>query len=126
MVIICSFVACSNNSSSNNSAAVTNKYGGMYTKNQEPSTSDKGNTTKNHSNITETVTKKESSSNIQNHSSKRESDNITSFESEISKNNNNTKTLEALQKTMKQLQKKLKAHQIQNPPPNHSPMIKVG
>lgn len=58
MVIICSFVACSNNSSSNNSAAVTNKYGGMYTKNQEPSTSDKGNTTKNHSNITETVTKK--------------------------------------------------------------------
>lgn len=46
MVIICSFVACSNNSSSNNSAAVTNKYGGMYTKNQEPSTSDKGNTTK--------------------------------------------------------------------------------
>ena len=46
MVIICSFVACSNNNSSNNSATVTNKYGGMYTKNQEPSTSDKDNTTK--------------------------------------------------------------------------------
>ncbi len=47
----------------------------MYTKNQEPSTSDKGNTTKNHSNITETVTKKESSSNTQKKTSVRESDN---------------------------------------------------
>ena len=71
LVVLFSFIACTNNSSSNNSAAVTNKYGGMYTKNQEPSTSDKGNTTKKHSNITETVTQKESSSNIQNHSSKR-------------------------------------------------------
>ena len=77
LVVLFSFIACTNNSSSNNSAAVTNKYGGMYTKNQEPSTSDNGNTTKNHSNITETVTQKESSSNIQNHSYKRESDNIT-------------------------------------------------
>ena len=46
LVVLFSFIACTNNSSSNNSAAVTNKYGGIYTKNQEPSTSDKGNTTK--------------------------------------------------------------------------------
>mgnify|MGYP003175224970 CR=1 FL=1 len=70
LVVLFSFIACTNNSSSNNSAAVTNKYGGIYTKNQEPF------------------------SNIQNHSSKSESDNITSFESEISKNNNNTEILE--------------------------------
>ena len=94
LVVLFSFIACTNNSSSNNSAAVTNKYGGIYTKNQEPSTSDKGNTTKKHSNITESVTQKVSFSNIQNHSSKSESDNITSFESEISKNNNNTEILE--------------------------------
>ena len=78
LVVLLSFIACTNNSSSNNSAAVTNKYGGIYTKNQEPSTSDKGNTTKKHSNITESVTQKVSFSNIQNHSSKSESDNITS------------------------------------------------
>ena len=94
LVVLFSFIACTNNSSSNNSAAVTNKYGGIYTKNQEPSTSDKGNTTKKHSKITESVTQKVSFSNIQNHSSKSESDNITSFESEISKNNNNTEILE--------------------------------
>ena len=70
LVVLFSFIACTNNSSSNNSAAVTNKYGGIYTKNQEPSTSDKGNTTKKHSNITESVTQKVSFSNIQNHSSK--------------------------------------------------------
>lgn len=32
LVVLFSFIACTNNSSSNNSAAVTNKYGGIYTK----------------------------------------------------------------------------------------------
>lgn len=125
LVVLFSFIACTNNSSSNNSAAVTNKYGGIYTK------------IKSHQQVIRVTQQKAfeyyricyskvSFSNIQNHSSKSESDNITSFESEISKNNYNTEILETTLKDNETTTKKLKAHQIQNPLPNHSQMIKVG